>query len=294
MADEPHTPKITREPEHPGCETLGDADHWGEDFYLLVDGERIGGSYWCSAEYVKDGERWASWGPAGLSMGHRTREDAERVQVTARLDSDAKGSYRAKGPFRLLAQEITREMGAGWVLSDPGYVNGSLRLNHKDGRSISLYYSSDPERVTATGRFPETDIRVKHVETSAAVSRGAAAIARQINGKRFMGVYGPAFAHVRDHNATMERREKARAQVREFLKQYIPEEEMDRFSARRPSITTRQAYEKADNTRSGYDFTDRVVVDLEFRELTPEEARMIMRAFSISIGHTPEFLRPAA
>lgn len=61
-------PTITREPEHPGYEALVDADNWGEDFYLLVDGERIGGTYWCSATYIKDGERLASYGPASLSM----------------------------------------------------------------------------------------------------------------------------------------------------------------------------------------------------------------------------------
>lgn len=74
-------PTATRQPRYPGYDTLGDADNWGEDFTLLVDSEEIGSTYWCSADYVKDGERWASWGPAGLSMGHRTREDAERVQL---------------------------------------------------------------------------------------------------------------------------------------------------------------------------------------------------------------------
>lgn len=74
---------ITREPEHPGYDTLGDADNWGEDFYLLVNGERIGGTYWCSSDAVMDSERWASWGPAGLSMGHPSREDAEKAQLEA-------------------------------------------------------------------------------------------------------------------------------------------------------------------------------------------------------------------
>lgn len=77
------TPVVTRRTEYPGYDTLGDADNWGEDFHLLVDGNVIGGTYWCSAENYKDGERWASYGPAGYSFRHRTREDAERVQLAA-------------------------------------------------------------------------------------------------------------------------------------------------------------------------------------------------------------------
>ncbi|MFI0967141.1 hypothetical protein ACH4S8_38005 [Streptomyces sp. NPDC021080] len=76
-------PVVTRVPEHEGYDTLGDGDQWGEDFHLLVNGERVGGSYFCSADTVQDGERWASWGPAGLSMRHATREAAEAVQVAA-------------------------------------------------------------------------------------------------------------------------------------------------------------------------------------------------------------------
>lgn len=76
-------PTVTRQPEYPGYDTLGDADNPGEDFHLLIDGEIIGGTYWASAEHVKDGERWVSYGPAGYSFKHRTREDAEQAQLKA-------------------------------------------------------------------------------------------------------------------------------------------------------------------------------------------------------------------
>lgn len=52
-----------------------------EDALILVDGQQIGGSYWCGADYIRDGQRWASYGPAGLSMHHPDRETAEQVQV---------------------------------------------------------------------------------------------------------------------------------------------------------------------------------------------------------------------
>ena len=76
-------PTITREPVHPGYDDLGDENTPGEDYWLLVNGENIGTTWYCSADYVNDGERWASDGPAGLSMGHRTREAAEKAQLDA-------------------------------------------------------------------------------------------------------------------------------------------------------------------------------------------------------------------
>ncbi|MFD8340006.1 hypothetical protein ACFV42_46575 [Streptomyces solisilvae] len=194
--------------------------------------------------------------------------------------------------FRALAAEITSEMGAGWTLTDPANARRSLRMVHTDGRTIDLW-NSDPQRVTASGRFPVTELTVTRVETSAAVSRGAAAIARQISGERFMAVYAKAFARVTAHNERQERRAAERKRVREFLGRFIPAEDGGRGSLRRPGIEPKQAYErKADG--SGWEFTDRVVVNLEFRDLSEAEARMIMRAYSIAVGHTPEFLRPAA
>lgn len=76
-------PTITRRPVHAGYDDLGGENTPGEDYWLLIDGENIGTTWYCSASYVKDGERWASDGPAGLSMGHRTREDAEQAQLDA-------------------------------------------------------------------------------------------------------------------------------------------------------------------------------------------------------------------
>jgi hypothetical protein len=72
---------VTRTPEHPDYTDLGTEDTPGEDYYLHLDGNRIGGTYYCGAHNVPDGQRWASWGIAGYSMRHRTREDAEQVQV---------------------------------------------------------------------------------------------------------------------------------------------------------------------------------------------------------------------
>ena|SRR5438128_998497 len=77
---------ITRKPTHDGYDELGSEDTPGEDYWLLIDGRNIGTTWYCTAHYVNDGERWASDGPAGLSMGHRTREDAEQAQIDAHLN----------------------------------------------------------------------------------------------------------------------------------------------------------------------------------------------------------------
>lgn len=86
MADATHQPTITRSPVHSGYDELGSEDTFGEDYWLIIDGRNIGTTYYCTARYVANGERWASDGPAGLSMGHRTREDAEQAQIDAYMD----------------------------------------------------------------------------------------------------------------------------------------------------------------------------------------------------------------
>ena len=78
-------PTITRTPEHDGFTTLGSENEHGDDYLLHIDSHQIGGTYYCNATDIKDGERWASYGPAGYSMSHRTREDAEQAQIDAHL-----------------------------------------------------------------------------------------------------------------------------------------------------------------------------------------------------------------
>lgn len=77
------TMRVTHRPKDPQWTDLGGPDTPGEDYLIVVDDMVIGGTYWCSADYVPDGQRWASWGPAGLSMRHPDREAAEQVQVRA-------------------------------------------------------------------------------------------------------------------------------------------------------------------------------------------------------------------
>jgi hypothetical protein len=75
-------PTITRQPAHPDDE-LGDATGGGE-FHLLVGGNTIGGTYWCPpGPQIQAGQQWVSYGPAGYSFGHATREDAEQAQLEA-------------------------------------------------------------------------------------------------------------------------------------------------------------------------------------------------------------------
>jgi hypothetical protein len=72
---------VTREPKYADWTDLGGPDTPGEDYYLLVDGQRVGGTYWCSDDSIPAGQKWASWGAAGYSFRHPTREAAEAVQV---------------------------------------------------------------------------------------------------------------------------------------------------------------------------------------------------------------------
>lgn len=69
---------ITREPIHPGYDSDDD------EFHLLANGQRIGGTYHCPpGDRIQPGKQWVSYGPAGYSFHHPTREDAERAQLDA-------------------------------------------------------------------------------------------------------------------------------------------------------------------------------------------------------------------
>lgn len=74
---------VTRVPEHPDDVDLGGPDTPGADYLLLVDDRQVGGSYWGDA--LPGPGYWCSWGPAGLSTGHASRDAAEAVQVAAHV-----------------------------------------------------------------------------------------------------------------------------------------------------------------------------------------------------------------
>ncbi|MFI6055724.1 hypothetical protein ACIBCO_37280 [Streptomyces violascens] len=81
---------FTRKPRHPRYAALGSENTHGDDFLLCADDREFANTYYCGASYVRDGQRWASDGPAGLSTGHPTREDAEQIQIDAyRADLNA-------------------------------------------------------------------------------------------------------------------------------------------------------------------------------------------------------------
>jgi hypothetical protein len=81
-----------------------------EDSVILVDGRRIGGAYWCSAGDVPDGQRWASYGPAGYSFRHPTREAAEQVQVREyATDPDLYDRINAQAAAEAEAEQAARD-----------------------------------------------------------------------------------------------------------------------------------------------------------------------------------------
>ncbi|MFF2411798.1 hypothetical protein [Streptomyces sp. NPDC058092] len=81
-------PTVTRRPENDRYANLGKVGKEGDDFFIVIAGQDVGGTYYCTDPSIPVKERWASWGPAGLQMGFRTREDAERVQVAAYNPAD--------------------------------------------------------------------------------------------------------------------------------------------------------------------------------------------------------------
>ncbi len=73
--------KIERNPVYSNDRAVGSRYRYGAEYFLFVDEVKVGGTYW--ADTMPTSQKWASWGVAGLSMRHKTREDAEQVQVAA-------------------------------------------------------------------------------------------------------------------------------------------------------------------------------------------------------------------
>jgi hypothetical protein len=93
---------ITTRPRHRGFSGRTD------DRIILRDGETIGGVYYCTAENVPRGRKWASWGPAGLSMGHPTREAA----IAAQAETSGVAFWQQYGHGPGDGCDITRPAGA--------------------------------------------------------------------------------------------------------------------------------------------------------------------------------------
>ena len=78
---------VTRAPVYPDDKAMGNANLPGADYFVFAGGVKIGGTYWCGK-----GQKLASWGVGGLSMRHRTREDAEQAQVDAYREGVPQGA----------------------------------------------------------------------------------------------------------------------------------------------------------------------------------------------------------
>jgi hypothetical protein len=104
-----------------------------EDSLILVDGQQIGGAYradgnpaqtvgWGWDDGGKRGACWISWGPRGLSCGHRSRAAAEQAQVREyaanpdlfdRLFATERAEREAEAVLAALARDRTRTVTAG-------------------------------------------------------------------------------------------------------------------------------------------------------------------------------------
>ncbi|GIH95279.1 hypothetical protein ACFFMN_23250 [Planobispora siamensis] len=143
---------ITRQPEHPGYTALGGVNTPGEDYLLLADGQPFGGTYWCSSGDIPKGSKWASWGPAGYSMGHRTRTDAEQVQIDAWTAMHDLAAYPARGARICLTRHTAGNTWVGTHTAPDFAAAGTVIETPRDG-SNCLIVSTD---VHAPGR-QETD-----------------------------------------------------------------------------------------------------------------------------------------
>jgi hypothetical protein len=118
--------EVTRVPQREGYGILSvlheNSGHVPDPFLLLIDGRRVGGTYWCAYNPAPSGfgrddgglpdESWASWGPRGLSCGHPTRKAAEQAQVDVYKTDPDGWDMRLAGGHAELTPERDRPDGA--------------------------------------------------------------------------------------------------------------------------------------------------------------------------------------
>jgi len=183
--------------------------------------------------------------------------------------------------FRVLAQEITCHMGKGWSLTSVERDPDAQKLSHMDGREVLLRHDKDEDRVLAYGILPKTNIRVRHVKTSAAIRRGASQIAKQINGARFMALYAPEYTRISADNERRGRQKAACKSAVELLNKYIPERDGELW---KPTIEANPASKRGPDGK--WELTGDVAVDVQFRALTVPQAEAVLAAFARTFGDT--------
>lgn len=194
--------------------------------------------------------------------------------------------------FQGFAAKIAAELGIEWD-AEPNDSNPLRRaaLMHPDGLRIDVKLIGEGTRVCLSAHYPDTETAISNREraqATVAVSRGARAVARRLNGVAFMPVYVQALERVMAYNDRQARIEAERIRIRETLARYIPEELRGNGGAgTRPEIKTRQEYGRK-ASGEGREFTQKILTDVAFRGLSEQEAKMIMQAYASVKGHIPE------
>jgi hypothetical protein len=200
------------------------AGHHGCDYFAkLYQGEvalEIGDmpiSVALHATAVYEAAMTAAHGVLQLTQQPRTRSTISTLRE-APPETGQKPAPPPMGPVEVLAGQIAIHLGDGWTtVTDPNpYYDGTWRcyLVHRDGRRVGIQgehrgwdsqgRSLPAERVRAWGVFPPTERQFgvdERPETTAAITRGARAIAKQLASDRFMGRYVRALQAVVDYNA---------------------------------------------------------------------------------------------
>jgi hypothetical protein len=129
--------EVTRVAEREGCDSLhGTATTAPDEFLILVDGQRIGGTYLGSRPLGDStyGDQWISYGPAGYSFGHDSREAAEQAQVRE-YATDPSGYDRH---FAMARTRREAEAARQRAELEAGY------RHHEAGRRCELLGDDDP------------------------------------------------------------------------------------------------------------------------------------------------------
>ncbi|MFI1765126.1 hypothetical protein ACH41H_24140 [Streptomyces sp. NPDC020800] len=204
------------------------------------------------------------------------------------------------GPVDQLAAELADELGEGWsLLTETSAYSRDQYLVHTDGRKLHITgehpgwgpgsTTLPTSRVRISGVFPrckvgnyDDEYRFKnseHPDTTAAITRGAKAIARQILSQKFMPHYEAVLAKVVAHN---EKQRAAKAAMQTAG---------DALAAafRHGATVTSQPYEgSVSSSRAGRRFTAKLYqateAEIELSDLTQTAAIAVITAYERAVG----------
>jgi len=193
-----------------------------------------------------------------------------------------------------LAREVAGHLGPDWSAEDPGDDYPGAYLNGPDQARLYLRgIWNDATRVQVAGGYPQNHQRPAAHSITVALSRGAAAIAREIT-RRLLPDYLATLKGVIAENHRDQQAAERRAHNAGELAKLLPGAKVDHDPSTASYKTSIRWYDR-DNGRGYGDlhlsYDGQGVSELEIRSISVETAERVLRALTQSTDTDPSSTR---